>query len=515
MPSARIADGKWFDMNERIYVCHTFYHVYVTCLKELAIRREAAYAAGEADRVRLKERAEGVAAVNGDTIYRIDTFEKTTTHDRETENEKTSINKRNNNTEECNEIPNIDKRNYNTVIDNKNSSIYKRNYDTPGTATLILSKMSTEFGSLVDRARASGLFAEVIEFDEKRDDYFEELAPLRKNTGSIVSNMFNRIRFCKRFPELEAPYVPVDFRQYRDIYVFCDSDPVGYYLNANGISYHAVEDGLNCLKRFDAARFDNRGAFPVKRWMAKKGFIFIQNGYAKHCLDMEVNDLSVLSADADGVKIAYEAAEDGTAKRARAIASGKKPVYVELPRRVLTGALTKTDKLVLTRMFIENADALQAALMQQAERPRILILTEKILDTDARGNLFTELVARYATWKGRQALVFVKPHPRDEVDYRAMFSPENDGVYSADSAQVTGSSTSSGAARPEVIVLSSAFPMEMLNFIEGLCFDAVVSVFTQTDAVLFAKERISLADEFAYAAPELSDISRAVPEGGD
>ena len=490
-------------MNERIYVCHTFYHVYVTCLKELAIRREAAYAAGEADRVRLKERARRVTTDENKTISRVDLNEKKSMHAQddaaERYNEKTSTNKRNNDTRENNE----------------NAFTNKHDYDTPGTATLILSKMSTDFGSLVDRVRAGGLFAEVIEFDEKRDDFFEELAPLRKNTGSIVSNMFNRIRFCRRFPELEAPYVPVDFRQYRDIYVFCDSDPVGYYLNANGIFYHAVEDGLNCLKRFDAARFDNRGAFPVKRWMAKKGYIFIQNGYAKHCLDMEVNDLSVLSADADGVKIAYEAAEDGTAKRARAIASGKKPVYVELPRRVLTGALTKTDKLVLTRMFIENADALQAALMQQAERPRILILTEKILDTDARGNLFTELVARYATWKGRQALVFVKPHPRDEVDYRAMFSPENDGVYSADSAQVTGSSTSSGAARPEVIVLSSAFPMEMLNFIEGLCFDAVVSVFTQTDAVLFAKERISLAEEFAYAAPELSNISRAVPEGGD
>ncbi|MBQ4417130.1 MAG: hypothetical protein II868_05495 [Butyrivibrio sp.] len=393
--------------------------------------------------------------------------------------------------------------------------------------------MSTDFGSLVDRVRAGGLFAEVIEFDEKRDDYFEELAPLRKNTGSIVSNMFNRIKFCKRFPVLEAPYVPVDFRQYRDIYVFCDSDPVGYYLNANGIFYHAVEDGLNCLRRFDAARFDNRGAFPVKRWMAKKGYIFIQNGYAKHCLDMEVNDLSALPADADGVKIAYEA-EDGAArdavadgdtyrakadtmaaKRARAIASGKKPVYVELPRRVLTDALTKTDQLVLTRMFIENADELQAAFAQQAERPRVLILTEKILDAEARGKLFTELIARYATWKGQQALVFVKPHPRDEVNYREMFSPENDGADSPDTAQVNGGDASSNAARPEVIVLSSAFPMEMLNFIEGLCFDAVVSVFTQTDAVLFAKERISLAEEFAYAAPELSDISRAVPEGGD
>ncbi len=37
--------------------------------------------------------------------------------------------------------------------------------------------------------------------------------------------------------------------------------PIGYYLNQNHIRYHAVEDGLNCLKNFDAARYDDRGHF--------------------------------------------------------------------------------------------------------------------------------------------------------------------------------------------------------------------------------------------------------------
>lgn len=36
----------------------------------------------------------------------------------------------------------------------------------------------------------------------------------------------------------------VDFKKYQDIYVFCDSDPIGYYLNYKKIHYHAVEDGL-------------------------------------------------------------------------------------------------------------------------------------------------------------------------------------------------------------------------------------------------------------------------------
>lgn len=378
---------------ERIYVCHTFYHVYVTCLKELAYRREA------------------VPSKDGET-------------DRKTK---------------------------------------------PG-ATLVLSTMSTAFGTLVERARKSGLFEEVIEFDEKRDDFFPELAPLRKNTGSILTNMVNRIRFCKRLPELLAPYVPVDFRLYKEVYVFCDSDPIGYYLNANRVFYHAVEDGLNTLKRFDAARFDNRGAFPVKKFFADMGWIFIQNGYAKYCLDMEVNDISVIGK------------EDATCgvPDAKTLYSGKKPRYVEVSRKELADALTDKDKRLLADLFVENMEELRHILSRGKEKPRVLVLTEKILDAKARKKMFADIVSRYASWNGQPALVFVKPHPRDETDYARVFAEKEQ----------------------DVALLAPDFPMEVLNLVEELHFDAVVSVFTQTDAVMFAKERISLAEEFSYAAPE-------------
>ena len=35
-------------MNKRIYVCHTYYHVYVTFLKEFELQRDG-HAPGEAD----------------------------------------------------------------------------------------------------------------------------------------------------------------------------------------------------------------------------------------------------------------------------------------------------------------------------------------------------------------------------------------------------------------------------------------------------------------------------------
>ncbi|MBF1019743.1 MAG: lipooligosaccharide sialyltransferase, partial [Lachnospiraceae bacterium] len=106
----------------RVYVCHTFYHVYVACLKELHIRR-------------------------------------------------------------------------------------KQEAQTAGAATLVLSTMSNHFGDLFSRARASGLFQEVVRFDEKEAGFFSELAPLKRDTGSLLYNLWNRIRFCRKLAALEAPYV--------------------------------------------------------------------------------------------------------------------------------------------------------------------------------------------------------------------------------------------------------------------------------------------------------------------
>ena len=95
-------------MRERIYVCHTYYHVYVTYLKEL-------------------------------------------------------------------NLP-ADKR---------------------GGADLLLSKMSIDFEHLKERVEATGLFGRVLEYDEKRDDAFPELARYKEDKGNIVFNMFYRMLYTE------------------------------------------------------------------------------------------------------------------------------------------------------------------------------------------------------------------------------------------------------------------------------------------------------------------------------
>ena len=348
-------------MPDRIYVCHTYYHVYVTFLKEL----------------KLKE---------------------------------------------------------------------LQNTQVPGSwkqgATLVLSQMSNNFENLKARVESTGLFEEVIEFDEKREDFFPELAKWRKDTGNFLGNLLNRIRFTREYARLEATYIPVDFRQYKDIYVYCDSDPIGYFLNQNKIYYHAMEDGLNCLKNFDAARYDNRGHFGLKAFLSRKlNLIFVQNGYGKYCLDMEVNDISAIKYSC--------------------------PQYIEVPRQPLVDRLTEEDKDLILQAFIRDKEGLEQQIAESNKLgDKILILTNPVCDLEVREQIFKDIIAMFEP----DGTVFLKPHPRDILDYRKLFA--------------------------EYPQFDATVPMEMLNFFPGLRFKKVVGVLTEVRGLKFADEEVRLGPDF-------------------
>ncbi len=349
-------------VRERIYICHTYYHVYVTFLKELALPEEK-----------------------------------------------------------------------------------------KGQADLVLSSMSNDFEKLKERVEGAGLFHRVIEFDEKREDFFPELARYRRESGSFLGNLKNRIRFTRRYAELEAPYVPVDLREYRDIYVYCDSDPIGYYLNQNRIYYHALEDGLDTLKNIDAARYDNRGHFRLKAFLSMYlNLIFVQNGYGKYCLDMEVNDVAA---------IRYPC-----------------PRYIEQPRQALVDRLTEQDKNIILQAFIRDKAVLERQIEESGRvGDKILILTEPLCTLEVREKIFRDVIARYEP----EGTIFIKPHPRDKIDYREKF--------------------------PGYPQFDATVPMEMLGFFPGLRFKKVVGVLTELRGISFADETVRLGPDFldAYEDPRI------------
>lgn len=339
-------------MKDRIYICHTYYHVYVTFLKELNLPKE------------------------------------------------------------------------------------KR-----GQATLVLSSLSINFENLAERVMSTGLFEDVVAFDEKRDTEFPQLAKYRVNTGSLVKNLWNRIIFTRKYAKCLAPTIPVDLKEYGDVYVYCDSDPIGYYLNMNHIKYHALEDGLNCLKNYDAARYDNRGHFGLKAFMSERlNLIFIQNGYGRYCLDMEVNDISLL-------KYPYRK-------------------YIQQPRQELVERLTAEDKDIILKAFVRDKEAVQAMLDEGNGTENILILTDPLCTMEIRERIFRDIIAMYEP-EGR---IFLKPHPRDYLDYRTLFA--------------------------EYPQFDATVPMEMINFFPGVHFKKVVGVLTEMKAIQYADEIVRLGEDF-------------------
>lgn len=312
-----------------------------------------------------------------------------------------------------------------------------------GLADIVLSTLSNDFGDIKERIDASGVFANTFFYDEKRESFFPELAKYKKSYGNIIFNMFSRIIFTKKFGKLQAKYIPVDFKKYEDIYVYCDADPIGYYLSTHKIYYHAMEDGLDTMSDCVEAIYDNRGCFNLKRFLSEKlNLIFIRDGYNKYCLDMEVNNVSI-------IRFPFEK-------------------YKEVPRQALVDHLTEDDKEILLRVFVKNLDYLNKQVESfNPDDSNILILTEPLLTSlDERRKLFSDLIEEYS----KEGNVFLKPHPRDELDYPSVF--------------------------PNLLQFDKTIPMEIFNFFPTLRFKKVISIYTQAANIHFADEIVRLGHDF-------------------
>ncbi len=313
-----------------------------------------------------------------------------------------------------------------------------------GSADIILSTMSNDFENLKARLERAKVFENVYMFDEKEDVTSEEVMSYHQDRGNIILNLLQRIKYTKLLGKLQEQYIPTDISKYSDVYVFCDSDPIGYYLNYKKIPYHAIEDGLNSGRLDDQARNANKGAWPLKKAMAKLGLIFIESGYSRYCIDYEVNDISANHS--------------------------VPPNVVEVSREELDRALSDDDHKILVDIFLENPDRVVNQLLADRQdretKPNAMVLTEPLCDLDVRKQMFEDIVKEYQ----KDYRIIIKPHPRDVLDYEK--------------------------AIPGVVVVKDRFPMEVLGDIKGFKVDKLISVITQMENVYFAKDIVYLGLDF-------------------
>lgn len=150
------------------------------------------------------------------------------------------------------------------------------------------------------------------------------------------------------------------------------------------------------------------------------------------------------------------------------------PQYIEQPRQALVDRLTSEDKSIILQAFIRDMAKLQAQIDAAGSvGDKILILTDPLCTLDVRERIFRDIIRMYE----KEGTIFLKPHPRDELDYRSLFA--------------------------EYPQFDATVPMEMLNFFPGLRFRKVVAVLTEIKAIRFADEIVRLGEDFmdAYEDP--------------
>ncbi len=313
--------------------------------------------------------------------------------------------------------------------------------DNLGEATLILSTMSNNFTGMKERAEKSGVFRDVYWYDEQPDTSSEEVMKYHRDRGNLIFNLIQRVIYTRKLGKLQENYIPVNLKAYDDVYVFCDSDPIGYYLNYKKIRYHALEDGLNTNKLDDQARTSNAGAFELKRKLAKAGLIFIENGYSRYCIDYIVNDLACnVNPPGNIVECSFDGLYEG---------------------------LTEQQNKIIVDIFLqESGELLRQLDSTRYNKPCVMILTEPLCDLETRERLFKDIVNEYED----DYTVIIKTHPRDGLNYEDKF--------------------------PDCVIVRERFPMETMNHIPNLKVAKLVSVITQVNAIKFADEIVYLGLKF-------------------
>lgn len=179
--------------------------------------------------------------------------------------------------------------------------------------------------------------------------------------------------------------------RYDNLYIFNDYTELGAYLNLSGIPYHLIEDGCDCYKKINQHKPSGRARLAKRTlwWLFK---IPSGLGEGDSILDVEVND-------AQGLRTKFDCK------------------VLEVPRKRLMSSCSQNQIEMLFRIF-------NASSLLKIERGSTIILTEPLwemgvtrrgADTVAFYKRIAELVTGGAC--------YIKPHPRDDSDYRSAFAP--------------------------------------------------------------------------------------------
>lgn len=305
--------------------------------------------------------------------------------------------------------------------------------ENPDKGVIALSLMSTNFNDLSVSLKRLNLFSEVLELNEVHPSKFEEkfeFAINKSHWWNPFQLIINYVFYWRYIAKQTEKYINVDFHGFKQIYVYCDSDPIGQYLNYKRIPYTAVEDGLEAVRINSVEK--SIDFLRLKIILAKFGIIFMRDGHSRYAKAIEVNS-------------------------AKGIFSFGRTV-VEVPRKALLNNLDQTEKEMIYDTFIKVNETHRF----ENGRKNALLLAGQLCNPEDSFKIYHDIINEYCQGYN----VYIKPHPIDENDYVAEF--------------------------PECVVLQRFFPLEIFNIKCDLNIERMISVTSVLDDYTFANEKIRL-----------------------
>lgn len=256
----------------------------------------------------------------------------------------------------------------------------------------------------------------------------------------ISNNIFKNLFYLHHFNYVMAKkYIDINFENYSDIYIFHDDTKIGHYLNDAGYYYHLIEDSLNFYQKILNTPFRYVVISDWKYYFKKiLNYKYLPLGNSKYVLDVEVNENKNLKI--------------------------KRKKVVEINRKILLNkAFAKYKDIILGIFFnLDIKDLLK-------EKNKALILTQplykdKVLHSEKEQIFFYKAIVK--DLKQQKLKVYIKPHPRDSIDYSSLISDIN--------------------------VINQEFPIEIFNFINNLSFSIVASMDSSCmDALDFYERKVN------------------------
>lgn len=275
---------------------------------------------------------------------------------------------------------------------------------------------------LVSRLRECGLFCNVWYVEQS-------LFPEERGKNRLDWMFFQHKRRAKKI----RPLLPFSLGNYESIYIFHDGTPLGMYLMDEKKKYHLLEDALNF---YQIILQTNHSEHLVKDGWKKTLRLLFRSGYfplgaSPYLLDIEVNDRENLQIRTKKV--------------------------IEYPRKDLEKILSEKQKAVLLSVFQFPS------LHEGKEEVVALVLTQPLFQDgvlssrEEQWGIYEEIVCFY---QEKGCKVWIKAHPRDDMDYTAL----------------------------EIMNVPKNFPAELFQFVRKEPFDYVVTV--SSTATVEAREYV-------------------------